>query len=158
MGLRIVLHQQQSVTMTALRHSFRVCAAPIEVHQQQGAGAGCDVTLYQLVVQFQRVVAGFHQNRTQPVFGNGEDGSHKGIGRYQHLVTFAQYAQLLIGTEDERQRIEAVAAADAMSCANVVGVVLLKSLRGLTVQIPTAADDFFHGLNDFLLVQGVYFL
>ena len=158
MGLCVVLYEQQAVASALFRYFVRIGAATIEVHQQQGPRAVRDVAFDEALVYLQGLVVGLHQYGLQSVLRDGEDGGHKGVGWHQYLVAVMQHAQFLVGTEDERQRIQPVAAADAMTCADKVGIVALEAFRGLPVQIPSAADHLLYGFHDLLLMQGVDFL
>ena len=63
----------------------------------------------------------------------------KRVGRHDDLVALVHHPQFDISTQDEPQRIEAIAAADAVARADIVGIILLEALHGFPLQIASAS-------------------
>ena len=138
MRLRIILDKFQIETLTDFPYLFRIGAAAVEVNNHEGSGALGDGWLDEGVVDLEGVDVGLYEDGLQATVGDGEDGGDVGVGWHDDLVTLLHDTHLDAGTEDEFQRIKAVAAADAVAGANILGVVLLKLSCSLATQVPAA--------------------
>ena len=97
-----------------------VGAPTVEVDEHDGACAWRDGGFDESVVNFQRPDVGFHKYGGEVVLGNGEDGGDVGVGRHYDFVAVFQLTQFLVGSNDEAERIQPVAARYAVSCSDVV--------------------------------------
>ena len=140
MCLGVVLKEQEAVLLAEVTDAGGVGAAAIEVDNHDGTGLFRDGLLYQAVVYLERIDAGLHKHGHETVLGDGEDGGDVGVCWHDDLVAVLQPPQFLVGTEDERQRVEAVGTAHAVLRPDILGIVLLKSACGLPPQIPAAAQ------------------
>ena len=138
MRLRIVLDEQEVVLSADFPDSVRIGAASVEVNNHHSLSALGNGLFDEAVVNLQRVEARLYEHGLQAAVGDGEDGGDEGVGRHNDLVALVQTAHLDVGAQDEPQRVEAVTAADAMSGADVLGVVLLKQPCSLATEIPAA--------------------
>ena len=90
-------------------------------------------------VNLQRVDVGLDEHRLQSILGDGKDGSDESIGRHDDLVVRLHHPHLDVCSIDERQRIQPVGHSDAVTRADVPGILLLEGSCGLTLQIPSGA-------------------
>ena len=92
------------------------------------------------------------------VLRDGKDAGDISVGRHDDLIPYPHHTHLDVGSQNQRQRIEAVAASNAMLRADIRGISLLKRSRGLSLEIPPAVEHTTNGRTNLRIVQVVYFL
>ena len=138
MRLRIILNKSEVMALTYIFYLFRIGATAVEVNNHEGSGALGDGWLDEGIVDLEGIDIGLYEDGLQATVGDGEDGGDVGVGGHDDLVTLLHDTHLDVGTEDEFQRIKAVAAADAVAGSDIVGIVLLKLPCSLATQVPAA--------------------
>ncbi len=151
--LGIVLDQLQVVFPAQHAYLVGISVTAIEMYYGDGLGAWRDGLLYAVVVNLQRMGLRFHQDRLQPVLGDGEDGGNIGVGRYNDLIAWLHNPHFNVCTEYPDECIEAVGASHTIACPDEIGIMLLKALVLFTLQVPAAVDHAGHGLVYFSTVQ-----
>ena len=140
MRLGIILQEQEAILFADVADTLRIGAATIEMHNHHGTGLWRDGLFYQCVVNLQRVDVRLHEDRCEAVLRDGENGSNIRVGRHDDLVAIVQPPHLLIRPEDECQGIEPIGHTDAVTRTDILCIMLLEAARGLSAQIPSAAE------------------
>ena len=125
----------------AVRHG----ATAIEMDEQDGFCPRRYRTLYKGVIDLQRMDAWLNQYGFEPVLRDRKDRRNVSIGRNDDLVAVLQPSQFFVSSEDERQGIEPVAAADAIRCTDILCVIGFKPPRRFALQIPATLNNLLHG-------------
>lgn len=129
--------------------------AAIEVHQEDGSGAGGDGGLDQGIIDLQGIQTGLDKDGNEAILSDGEDGGNVGIGRDNDFIARLQTAKLHAGTEHEDQSIEATGAADTKAGANILRISGLEIMTFLAQQIPAALNNPGGGLLDLFGITGI---
>ena len=136
MGLGIVLDEFQAVLAANLPYSVRIGTATVEVDYHDSAGTGRDGLLDERIIDLQGIYGGFDKYRSKAIFSNGKDGGDIGVGRHDDLVALLHHAHLLVGSQNQRQRIESVGTTHTMFSTYICRIVLFEPTGGLAFQIP----------------------
>ena len=154
MGLGVVFNEFQIMSAAYFAYPFGIGASAIEMDNHYRPCAGRYRLLYHRIIYLESEWRGFYQHWFEIILRYRKDGRNVGIGRHNHLIALRHDAHLDICTEDKRQGIKAVAAANAVSGSDIPGIMLLEIRRGFTLKIPSPLYDTPYGLLYLLAMQG----
>jgi hypothetical protein len=141
-GLRIILDEFEVVFLAELPYPISIGATAIEMDYHNSSGTLGDSLLDETVVNLKSIDIRFYENRSETILCNGEDAGDIGIGRYDDFVTLLHKSHFLISTEDERECIKSIATTYTMTCADILGIVLLKTAGSLAFEVPPTLQHF----------------
>ena len=157
MSLSIVLNEFQTILATDIPYPIRIGTASIEMDNHNGASTRGDGLFDEGIVYLESIDVRLYEHGLKAVLCNGEDRSDVCIGRHDDFVALLHHAHLNISTENQRQRIKAVAAANTIAYTNIVSIGLLEATGIATLQIPTVLQHLIGsmlvGLVDCLQIQ-----
>ena len=153
MSLSVVLDEFKMIFLAQSPNPFRISTATIEMDNHDSLGARGDSLLDERVINQESVETRLYQHRLQAVLRNGENRSDERIGRHDNLVAIAELAHLHICSENQRQSIESISHADAMSRADITGIIVFELLGHLPLEIPAAIN---HAADSLVNLSGMH--
>jgi hypothetical protein len=136
MRLSIIFDEFEVVFLAELPYPISIGATAIEMDYHHSSGTLGDSLLDETVVNLKSIDIRFYENRSETILCNGEDAGDIGIGRYDDFVTLLHKSHFLISTEDERECIKSIATTYAMTCTDILGIVLFEATGSLTLEVP----------------------
>ena len=133
-ALGAVLHHFQVVAAGNVHDLVHVAALAVEMHRQDGFGAGGDGSLDLAGVDVVILVR-LHKDRRGPVDGDAHDAGNVGVGADDDLVPRPNVQQ----AESDPQSIQSRRQAHAMLCPHHGGPFLLKGFHLAAQDVPSAA-------------------
>ena len=166
MSLRVILDKLEAVAPADIGNAGSVGAESVEMYDHHrfcawGEGLFDSIGIY---LAGERIR--LHQYRGETTFGDGEYGGYICIGGHYHLVARRYGPHLHVGTQNEAQGIQTVAATYGVVGGDIAGIFFLKLAGLLSEQIPSGADHtvyslmdlFAVGVGDFLKIKEFYHL
>ena len=141
MRLRRVLDQQQPVLSGQHLQRRHVGQLAIQMHRHDRARARPDGRRHAGRVEVERHLVGFHRHRYQPVLADRQETGDEGIAGHDDLVAVGEGAELPVGTQHQRQRIEAVAHAHRVAHAAPAGELPLEGRQLVAEHVAARVDD-----------------
>ena len=137
MGLGGVLDDPQAMAAGDGEDGVQVGGLAVEVHRDQGAGAGGDGGRDACRVNVKGARVRLHRDRGGAGLGHRQPGGNEGVGGDDDLVAGADVA----GAQGEMQGVQTAGDADAMGRAAVGGPVGLKALHLFAEDVPAGRHD-----------------
>ena len=141
-GLGVVFDELQAIIAAYITNARGIGTATIEVDDHDGSGARGDGLLDQRIVDLQGFGRRLDQYWLQAAFRNGEDRGYISISWYNDFIALLHDTHLDIGSQNQCQRIEPVATANAVFSPNIGRISLLETTGIVAFEIPTTTQHF----------------
>ena len=142
MGLGVVFDELQAIIAADIANARGIGTAAIEMDDHDGSGARGDGLFDQRIIDLQGFGRRLDQYRLQAALRDSEYRSDIGICRHDDFIALFHHAHLDIGSQDQSQRIEPVATANAVFSPNIGRISLFETTGIVAFEIPTATQHF----------------
>ena len=136
-------------------HARCDAAFTIKMHGEECACLLADMALDERIVHLERFQLRLDENRSEAHACDGKDGGDIRVGSHQHFVSWLHSPQYHFSLQHQFKGIQTIAAADAVASTDVFGIMALKVVDVLALQIPSAAHHLGDGMLDILLVRRI---
>ena len=138
MSLCIIFNKLQIVLLAQSTNLIGISIASIEMYYGNSLGLGSDGCLNEVIINLQCIELRLHKNWLQAILRDGKDCGNISICGNNNLITRLHHAHFDVCAENPDESIQAIGTTNGVLCSYKLGVVCLKFLILLTLEIPAS--------------------